>query len=477
MAKKKKLNIAISEAANPEWLVEHIPPDIFRNGSTRATLQHIDLQHIWESSKRTTVLYEFEFNGSGEAKHRHQYVGYIVSGEKIDAEYEKLQRKVRIAPLYGPPIIRVPEANLLLVAYPNDRKMPLLDAADFAEGLPKKLLRSAGLNEKRLQDWHIRIEPLRYVPEKRFTSRCVVTLPAQNNGRKPAFSFIAKQLSDMHKARQLYNSLRALWRAFLPSQSLRGDYTYPVRIPEPLALFRDKPVVFIEEIPGANLKRRLPDLDVAKTLFETGALLANFHKAEKRVRKQITPRNEVAEVREALVLIRQTFPGLRSRVRAFMREFRDFDWQDGAQRVLLHGSYRLNHLFIHEGELVLLDLDSIRMGHPAYDIANFLASLYYWEAQGRIGNAERVLLVGHFLRGYAAHSACPVNPRPVLWFLASLLINKQAFKYVAHGHADREEKVALMLGLAEKLLNIGKTHGRATALPELGDFLPELCPA
>lgn len=472
MAKKKKLNIAISEAANPEWLVDHIPPDIFRNGSAQATLQQIDLQHIWESSKRTTALYEFEFRVQDSETIRHHYVGYIVPPEKFSAERSKIERNARITPPFGPAVIPVPAANMVLAAYPNDRKMALLQPADLVQKMPRRLrslLRISGRDGAAL---HVDLKLLRYVPEKRYTTRCVYEFSA-GNGRQ-RWSCIAKQLGDFTKVRSLYNSLRALWKEFQPSLALQNGFTYPVRIPEPLALLREKPVVLIEEIPGENLKRRLAELDVNTRLYDTGALLANFHKARKRVRKQITRCNEIAEVREINGCIGAALPGLRKRLRAFMQQFKAVQWEDRVAPVLLHGSYRLNHLFLHGDCLVLLDLDSIRMGHPAYDIANFLSSLYYLEAQGRINRQRRGALIEPFLRGYTEHAACRVSPRAVFWFLSSLLINKQAYKYVAHGHVDHEAKVGLMLDVAEQSLHAAGVLPAAAGLTAVLEYLPEL---
>jgi Ser/Thr protein kinase RdoA (MazF antagonist) len=120
--------------------------------------------------------------------------------------------------------------------------------------------------------------------------------------------------------------------------------------------------------------------------------------------------------------------------------------------VLLHGTFRLNHIFIHGDELALIDFDSLRMGHPAYDLANFLSSLYYLEAQDRLEPSQRQNIARHFLAGYAATAPLIVPPEVLLWFLADLLIKKQTYKYVKHFHEDRAQKVERMLALAEAAL-------------------------
>ncbi|MFQ5629644.1 MAG: phosphotransferase family protein [bacterium] len=474
--KKKKLSIAFAEAANPEWLIEHLPQYFCENNQKTAKLTHIEIKHIWESSKRVTVLYQIDFNGTPDRKFSHQYVGYIVKKEKLATEYEKTLKSSRVLPPFGRAVTLVPEANLVLAAYPNDRKMKLLQKGDLANWLPKNIKKISGNTINGVEVASGSVEPLRYVPDKRFTSRCSFMLKNGDARSDQTISFIAKQLSDAWKAKRLFNGLKSLEKAFVARNATKMDFTYPVRIPRPLALFEDKPVVFIEEIPGKNLKYALPQIDLRENMFKVGALLANFHKADKRVPKKITQRNEIAEVRSAAYLIRKTFPGMSKKVRAFFRKFQSVDWQDGAPKVLLHGSYRLNHIFIHDGELALLDLDSIRMGPPAYDVGNFLSSLYYLEAQGRFEGKTREAIQRHFLHGYAKHTKYRVHPRSVLWFLASLLINKQAYKYVAHSHEDREQKVEMMFGLAHEALEKCQTVPEAMVLDEVGDWMPDLKP-
>jgi aminoglycoside phosphotransferase (APT) family kinase protein len=156
-------------------------------------------------------------------------------------------------------------------------------------------------------------------------------------------------------------------------------------------------------------------------------------------------------------IIRKTLPHFKPRLRAVFSAFKSFRWEDGLAPVLLHGTYRLNHIFLRHGELALLDLDSLRLGHPAYDVANFLSSLYYLEeAHGRLNPALRREISRYFLEGYAEKMPHAISPAAVLWFLASLLINKQAKKYVTHSHENCAEKVERMLALAETILTLGR---------------------
>jgi aminoglycoside phosphotransferase (APT) family kinase protein len=120
--------------------------------------------------------------------------------------------------------------------------------------------------------------------------------------------------------------------------------------------------------------------------------------------------------------------------------------------VLLHGSFRLNHVLVHRGALAFVDLDGASAGPPAYDVANFLSSLHYLVAEGRLGAAERHAVARHFLLGYRSAAPHAAAPRELSWFLAALLVEKQAMKYVTRPRVAWERKLRAMLSLAERSL-------------------------
>jgi len=310
------------------------------------------------------------------------------------------------------------------------------------------------------------VEMLRYVPEKRFTARCTAEFKMAN-GAATKIAFIVKQLNGGPKAKKLYRDLRSLRHAW------PDDKTVPVRFPRALALDENSGAVFIEALSGHNLKEVLFDIDRAQIIPAVGRLLADFHRAQKSVRKKITVKNELTENREAAGIIVKTLPQHKLRLKRLIAAFKAFDWNDGTAPVLLHGTYRLNHIFLGDEGLALLDLDSLRLGHPAYDIANLLSSLYYLEeAHGRISAAMRREISRYFLAGYAEKMAHPVTPAAVLWFLASLMINKQAKKYVTHSHENCEAKVERMLALAETVLTLGREAPKDLTLAALWQSLP-----
>lgn len=474
-----KPDARLTLALNVEWLAAKLSQALWREGETPAKIGSIMVEQVRETKKGVTLLYEAAVNGAAQL-----YVGHLVPHERLAEEHASVLKKAKAEPLHGRAVVVVPEVDLILSAFPNDRKLKLI-SEDYLRHWLAENLHAVAPGLARAENFRIEetaFEVLRYVPERRFTARCRVRLRDENHSTRE-ISFIAKQLTDAPKARRLFNNLRSLQNAWRHDEAVAASQNFgphapsraapPMRLPRAWAWEEKRAVVFIEDLPGENLKQLLPEIDLPLMLAQVGAALADFHRAQKRVRKRVTLKNELKENREALSVIARTFPHLRPRMKSFVAQLRASSEQlQTSRQVLLHGTYRLNHIFLHGDELVLLDLDSLRLGPPAYDLANFISSLYYLEAQERVTPALRRQMSRHFLEGYAGRSSRDVPAFEVLWFTASLLLNKQASKYVTHMHDDREVKTLRMLALAEHNLQRCRDISETTTLAMLGQILP-----
>ncbi len=417
------------------------------------TIFQVEVLYIGESSKQVTVLYQIELHGQGGEFRRQMYVGYIVPADQLVAEYEKMAARAKIQPPFGRAVALVPEAAMILVAFPNDQKLHLLTEAKLQPWVATHLheVANGALNGMVWQVQETKTEVLRYVPDKRCTTRCRIKIKAAT-GLSKEISCIAKQLADVEKAKRQHDDLVAMRQAWSGNGTVapaaNATSRLPVRFPQALAWDESSATVFIEEISGKNLQHALAGIDQARVMPAVGGMLAHFHRAHQRVKKSVSREGELAEVHGVVQTVAAAFPVLQPRLQRLFEQLESAQWDD-SPAVLLHGTFRLNHIFIDGEELALIDFDSLRMGHPAYDLANFLSSLYYLEAQERLEPLQRQRIVRYFIEGYAAEAPLPVPPEVLLWFLADLLIKKQTHKYVKHFHEDRAQKVERMLALAE----------------------------
>ena len=461
-----KPHARLARALDPNWLQENLARHLWRESETPGKINEVLVQQVRETKKGVTMLYSVTLNGVA-APREQLYIGYLVPMDELADEYKSVAKKAKLQPEIGRSVVLLPEAGLILAVFPNDRKLALLSREHLLEWLPKHL-HEISLGELSSEDWRVQnvtLEPLRYVPERRFTALCRARL-LNAEAEQKEICLVAKQVNEAKRANRLFRNLRSLEEALARLEHV------PFRVPRALGWNEERAAVFIEFLPGENLKQLLFELDIESMMPRVGELLAVFQRAEKRVRKRVSYSSELRENREAMHDIAEVLPHMRARLRGLFARLEQTRWASTSAPALLHGTFRLNHIFLRDDELVLLDLDSLRLGDPAYDVANFLTSLYYLEAQERIAPELRRRIAACFLSGYAQASRAEVSPAIVLWFFTSLMINKQASKYVGHFHEDCEDKVARMLALAEEALNTAQTLPAKMALTELASMLP-----
>jgi Ser/Thr protein kinase RdoA (MazF antagonist) len=439
--------IVASSGKGPDasWLRERLAQCIWREDEPAGHVVDVRIRQKRQSRNGTTALCAVDLSGSDGRRVEQLYLLHQMPAEALDTEAPLAFAEATVVPRLGRAVTLVPEANLLLVAFPNDRQMRLVTEASLQEWLNLRAttLANDGRRGPRWQLQESSFEVLRYAPGQRLTMRCKGRFVSERGFELP-FGYIAKQFRKAKWARTLHQNLVALDRHLAKAAT--------VRVPKPIALDEELGLVLMEELPGRDLKRALPDLDVLEAMSGAGALLAAFHQVPRRVPETISVRKEIEEVQHSAKRIERFFPAAIPRLAACLSRCLATEWTDEVPTVLLHGAFRPKHVWVHAGKLALIDIDGIRMGHPAYDLGHFLSSLYYLETQGHLDAAQRRAAARRFMEGYSTHAPWQLRPAAVLWFFAALLMHKQARKYVMHLHDDRAEKVDRVLRLAEHAL-------------------------
>jgi aminoglycoside phosphotransferase (APT) family kinase protein len=454
----------LSHALDAHWLTANLSPHLWRDDECPGEVVRVEIRDTWVSLQGLTALYEVYLRDRDGGVVRQLYVGHEVIPDHFDKEYETLLRTALTPPKLGRAAVPFVEANLILLAFPNARRMRPLSEQELRHWLTAHIEALIGkrLGTKRWQLEQATLDVVNYVPDRRLTMRCRCHIVAEDDSEGHV-SFIAKQFRSRKKAERLYRSLAALersWRA--PS----------VSFPKALAFDNDRAIVFMEELPGKDLRRAASETGLGQVLPAVGRLLANFHRAPTRVRRRVSIGSELEAVNGALRIVTRTFPNMHERVQDCLSALKAVQWSDDMPAVLLHGAYRLSHILQSDGKLALVDLDSIRMGHPGYDLGKFLAYLYYMESLGQIDASDRRDAARKFLEAYAAAAPWRISPAAVLWFLASELMIKQTKKDLMQPHADRSVRVDRALTLAETTLAAARDSRGDCALPEVCAAIP-----
>ncbi len=450
----KHTDLTTSLAFDTFGLCQKLNEALWRADEMPGKVSDLQILQTSESSKRISILYEATIVDNAGYSRKQLFLGIVVLPENYQKELRLIRRRQTVRPQFGEALTLIPEANLILLAFPNDRHMHLLSEEMLQHWLQSHLseVANGALNGQSGQVTDSKIDILRYVPGKRYTVRCQAKFRAGSQ-RETKITFIAKQLKNIKKAQKLYENLRDLPSFWLPNETNRDQHlSVSVRIPNPLALEKEKGIVFLEDIPGESLADSLSNIDIPTIMPSVGELLANFHCAGRTVGKTITVEGELKSLQESIGLIAKRLPQLRPRLKLFYEKMSANQPEATGIKCLLHGTFRINHIFIHEQRLALLDFDSLCTGHPAYDIANFISALYYFEFQQRISTTQRKDITRYFLEGYSANAKWSISNDILFWHLANMLIKKQAHKYVKHLMHNREDQVIRLIDIADEMI-------------------------
>ena len=439
-----------SPALDIGWLEDRMSRLAWRPRDRVERVGRIEVLYSSVGPKRIVVLYRAALRARGVTRHA-LYTGIIVPPAKLAGLVRTLTRTARAAPI-GRAVIPLPEAHAVLLAYPNDTALRLPAGARTARQLAARLL---GRRRGGTRVVEAAFELLRYVPERRWTARCrcVVT---EGVGRRRAATAIVKQFARPERARRCYESLSALGPGppAMATPRAAPPAGAPVRIARVLGFEAAAARVWIESLPGRTLEERLGRIDLEPVMAGLGRSLAAFHRGRTALARELTPEGERQRIDEALEAIAAAFPDLERRLARIAPGLGRA--RDGGPPGVLHGSLRLNHVLVHRGRLAFVDLDGARMGPPAYDLANLLASLYYLESEERITRDVRTRTMRCVMDGYTSIASRQIPPRTLLGFVADLLVAKQAVKYATRLRRDRRTRLERMLDLAEQFVSLAR---------------------
>jgi hypothetical protein len=280
---------------------------------------------------------------------------------------------------------------------------------------------------------------VRYIPGK----RCVFRYESATSGAHRAV--YAKVYEDPLPAGEAHALLVALWHAAAADAAL-------LRVPEPLHFDPEGWTTYQGALPGTSFVAAARSVTPAQ-VAAIGRGLARLHVQRLPVRetwrlgdelaRAVARADEIAAVHPPFaVAIAAVVGALAARLPHLPR----------LPLVPSHGTFKLAHLVQDGDRIGLVDFDSFVQADPLYDVANFTADLHYLEAAGVLppGRAVRLGDVVH----EAWSASVPWGRRDAVldWYVASLLVRKQAMKCVKHLHPDARVKIRRLLAAASERL-------------------------
>lgn len=362
-------------------------------------------------------------------------------GARVSSSAPVLYQRLRDSGLtpveVGPPIVHLRGARMVLLAFPNDPKLPDLPSCLTREAIRVCLENAPDLDAAEVGEFTW--TPLKYDPGRGCTLR--FTVRASRAGAPCELELIAKT----HKSGRLaktFDTMTRLWN----SSTRRSEAWSPAR---PWFYDEDRTLLWQEALSGAAFWSLYPDLDVASAFRRMARAAADLH----RCRFAPTGRKLESLRDEGADRLARAYPELGRR---HARILRGLETARGslprAAVVSLHGDFHPGQFLIGEDRVGLMDLDRARWGDPAADLGRFASHVLLHALERGIEPRAFEAPWEAFLEEYARCAPAWNGLGPVRWHVATELVGRRIHKLLDHLSDRPYEKIDAILGVAEEHL-------------------------
>jgi len=239
----------------------------------------------------------------------------------------------------GRPVLSVDGASIALRGFPDDPGLPQLAGLLRGEALPECLASPRA------------VAVVRYRPQVRCTLRVILA---------DGTAVFAKTFAD-DTAVLAHRRARELWS--LPGQPL---------VPEPLACDAAGRTLWMRAAPGTLAAVEAPE----RALQASMRCLAALHGSVLSLPVNVARGELLEETRKRAVKLGLCVPAWSLPLRSLMQTCAGaLDTLAPARTVPLHGDAHLEQFMVHASSAVLLDLDEMRLGEAAQDVAAMLVDV------------------------------------------------------------------------------------------------------
>ena len=439
------LRVVLDRELFVEELRRRLPPDVALHGARTTYVRY---------KPGTNCLVGFELQtGLGAVD--------VTAAAYRAAEEEKFRKHLRraVAPsVLGAGAVAIEDSMVLVLLFPNDRRLPslakLIDARTRAHYLERLMPVHPRL-------WSGEVRKLAYKPMRRFVGQLVV-------------DGVPRAVIRIH-GKSGFDGAAATARTLHSSG--------PLHLPQTLGVSGGYRAIAKEWLPGRPLWSMLgaapaapaagSTIDEDRTLRRVGAALAHLH--AQRVSPGAMPKRlpaaEAERLRSAAEAVGSVCPALRGRALAVATRIGKRLAAVYPKRPRpIHGDFYADQVLLDldsPDRVGVVDLDEATLGDPVSDVGNFIAHLLSHTLRGRLDPDRTGAFRTAFLEGYQAAqpSSKPLRARVIDLHTAAglVLLAPHIFRRREPDWAGRTEA---LIERCEAMVGLGDGH-RATAEPPI----------
>jgi len=437
----------LKEVLSTEIMAEAFRKHLLKSGSD-LVLSDCRIERVkYKPGKNCLVCYRLTL----EDKSQGRLIQQIVSGRTYNpggsmARFVKANLDPVLDTPMGPPA-RIPELEMVLWPFPNDRKLKHLTTLMDPEKLERRCIQPL-VKTYWGDGWAITgIEPalVHYVPEHTTSMRVAVRLENPVTGQEASWVIYGKTYYDDQGA----TSERVMTRLY-DSGASHGLITA-----RPLGYQEAFKVHWQQALPGQPIS----GIDMTSghflTLLEEAArMVAALHSEEVDTQAAMnvgTVEEKLAQVRRQInYLLPFMDETLSNQNSLLLSQARKLVKQPD---VTLHGDLHLKNILADGQQVALIDLDGVKKGSPLFDIGSFIAGLIYRARQMEQPWPPVARAIDTFLAAYEEEVPWKVTRDDVNWHVATALIYERVYRCLARMKPGRMELIDDLISYSVCLAN------------------------
>ncbi len=331
-------------------------------------------------------------------------------------------------------VVHLPGWGAVAWLFPEDPKLPMLPAMIDMPGIGRRL--GWDVDHPAAAD-RIRWDLLGYLPGE----RCAIRYRLRDRA----------VVGKMHRggaAAECHRHMVRLWAA--PQRRFR--------MPRPIGLDEGLGAHWEEYVSGQHIEARFSELDLEPLMEEVLRGLASLHRLPlpdlmPQGVEQVVPRLD----RKVMPGIRAALSPLAPALDAFYATLiRRAGSLPARPKTTIHGDFHTANMLMDGGELVVIDMDLLALGDPAYDLALFgsrllLIALHRDERLGEVAD-----LVSSLPKAYEAEAGHAIPEPTFAWYLAALFVGRQIKTCIRHRAPALGRLAPALLAWAHETLERGR---------------------
>ncbi|THJ13471.1 MAG: aminoglycoside phosphotransferase family protein [Nitrospira sp. CG24C] len=412
-----------------------------------------------ESSCMVTYRLKIEDKATGETGEQ-VLCGRAYPKGLSPSQWEKGRMRPLVQPRFGQPLLYLPDLELVLWSFPNDRKMTTLptaiEPARFTSViLPTLLASHLG------QGWQILgtgSQVVHYVGEHTCTVKMSVDLSHPlKNGLQTIILFGKTYYNE--EGAETDRVMRQLW----DSEARRSGR---LALAKPLGYDTQARTLWQLAVPGITLETC--DIDRPEFLSflrEAAGAVGALHQTSVSGARSVTSADLISNLKSvASILIRYRPTCSPALLPLVNRLIAQADMILAHQSATLHGDLHLKNFLVDDARVTLIDLDNVCTGSPYLDLGSLIAGLHTYRILHEDSEETVPQLAEAFLQTYETHVSWPVHRDLVNWHTAVALITERAYRCVTRLKEGRPAMIEELIALAGRLSQAAASRAQGTEL-------------